>query len=111
MFRLVLLILLVFAFTGASATSGAHDLNLGSDNTGHHAEMAGGDTLADAEKTLADCCDTTGGMGSAACFGDLANEVGVLPMAPPAAMTGRAAHASPDFSSLTLAVPIGPPKA
>ncbi|WP_037317779.1 hypothetical protein [Ruegeria halocynthiae] len=110
MFRLVLSILLVVAFSGASAASVKHGLNLGSDHSGHHAQMAD-DPLADAGKAVADCCDTTSGMGSASCFGDLVATAGISPIAPLAISVGGVTLAGSDNSSLALGVPTGPPKA
>ena len=54
MFRLVLSIILVVAFAGASTASVMHGLNYGPDHTDHHAEMTENDLVADAEKALAD---------------------------------------------------------
>ncbi|NOD65603.1 MULTISPECIES: hypothetical protein [unclassified Ruegeria] len=111
MFRLVLSILLVVAFSGASAASVKHGLTHGSDHSGHHAQMAGDDPLADAEKAAAECCDTTGGMGSTSCFGDLVATAGISPIAPFAISEGGVTQARCDFSGLALGVPTGPPKA
>ena len=82
MVRLVLSIILDFAFVGASTASVMHGLNHGSDHTAHHALMSESDPLADAEKALADCCDATSGMGSMPCFGDLAATSAILQVIP-----------------------------
>ncbi|WP_171208662.1 hypothetical protein [Ruegeria sp. HKCCA6948] len=111
MFRLILSILLVVAFSGASAASVKHGLTHGSDHSGHHAQMAGDDPLADAEKAAADCCDAASGMGSTSCFGDLVATVGISPIAPMVISVGGVTYARADFSGLALGVPIGPPKA
>ena len=114
MFRLVLSIILVIAFAGASAASVMHGLNHGSEHSDHHADphaqMTQNDLLADAEKALAECCDATSDMGSTPCFGDLV----VTPTISPVQATSRTASgllcADCGFSNLTLAVPTGPPK-
>ena len=111
MFRLVLSIILVLTFAGASAASVMHGVNHGTDHADHHVEMTEDSGLADAEKALADCCDSTAGMGSAFCFGDLVATVEVLPVAPKAALTSEFANARSDFLGLSLGVPTGPPKA
>ncbi len=111
MFRLVLTILLVVAFSGATAASVKHGLNRGSDHSGHHAQMAGDDPLADAEKAAADCCDTTSGMSSTSCFGDLVATAGISPIAPLVISVGGVTYAGADLSGLSLGVPTGPPKA
>ncbi|SLN63711.1 hypothetical protein [Ruegeria meonggei] len=111
MFRLVLSIFLVIAFSGASAASVKHGLTHGSDHSGHHAQMADDDPLADAEKAAADCCDTTSGMGSTSCFGDLVATAGISPIAPLVISVGSVTGAGADFSGLALGVPTGPPKA
>lgn len=111
MFRLVLSILLVVAFSGASVASAKHGLTHGSDHSGHHAHMAGDDPLADAEKAAAECCDTTSGMGSTSCFGDLVATAGISPIDPLVISVGGRTHAGADFLGLALGVPTGPPKA
>ncbi|WP_171239231.1 hypothetical protein [Ruegeria sp. HKCCA5491] len=111
MFRLVLSILLVVAFSGAFAASVKHGLTHGSDHSRHHAQMAGDDPLADAKKAAADCCDTTSGMGSTSCFGDLVATAGISPIAPLVIAVSGLTHAGADFSGLALGVPTGPPKA
>ncbi|WP_377194438.1 hypothetical protein [Ruegeria meonggei] len=111
MLRLVLSILLVVAFSGASAASVKHGLTHGSDHSGHYAQMAGDDPLANAEKAAADCCDTTSGMGSTSCFGDLVATAGISPIAPLMISVGGVTYAGADFSSLAMGVPTGPPKA
>ncbi|WP_170770880.1 MULTISPECIES: hypothetical protein [Ruegeria] len=111
MFRLILSILLVVAFSGASAASVKHGLIHGSDHSGHHAQVADDDPLANAEKAVADCCDTTSGMGSASCFSDLVATAGISPIAPLVISEGGVMHADSDFSGLALSVPTGPPKA
>ncbi|WP_170429740.1 hypothetical protein [Ruegeria arenilitoris] len=111
MFRLVLSILLVVAFSGASAASVKHGLTHGSDHSGHHAQMAGDDLLADAEKAAADCCDTTSGMGSTSCFGDLVATSGISPIAPLVISVVGVTYAGADLSGVALGVPTGPPKA
>lgn len=110
MFRLALSILLVVAFSCASAASVMHGLSHGSEHVGHHAEMAAGDAFADAGEALADCCDTTGGVWSASCLGDLVTTAEITPIAPAATLTRSAAHADAGSSGLTPAVPTGPPK-
>lgn len=110
MFRLVLSIILVFAFVGASTASVMHGLNHGSDHGNHHAEMSESDLLAEAEMALADCCDATSGMGSMPCFGDLAATTAVLQVDPASRSVGYVQLADFDFANLTLAVPTGPPK-
>lgn len=111
MWRLILSVILVVAFAGASAASVVHGLNQGMDHTGHHTEMTQTDPLADAEDALAACCDATSGMGSASCFGDLVAGSVIVPVNP----VGTTAIADPysdvDFANRTLAVPTGPPKA
>ena len=82
MLRLVLSIILVFVFTGASTASVMHGLNHGSDHADHHAQTSESDPLADAEKALADCCDASSGMGSMPCFGDLAAASAILQVIP-----------------------------
>lgn len=111
MFRFVLSIILVLAYAGASAASVMHGLNHGPDHTAHHAEMTEDDLLADAEKAIMDCCDTTTGMGAAFCFGDLVATTEVLQISPIAKVGQGLTHARPDVSSLSLGVPTGPPKA
>lgn len=110
MFRLLLSILLVVAFSGASAASVKHGLTHGADHSGHHAQMAD-DPLADAENAVADCCDTTSGMGSASCFGDLVATAGILPIALLVILARGVAPADSDSSGLELGVLTGPPKA
>jgi hypothetical protein len=110
MFRLVLSICLVVAFAGASTASVMHGLNHGPDHADHHAEMTENDLVADAEKALADCCDTTGGMGSTPCFGDLVVTTAILPVSPSCEMVIGVLDADFEFSNLTRAVPTGPPK-
>lgn len=110
MFRLVLSILLVLAFTGASTASAMHGLNHGSDHADHHAEMTENDLLADAEKALAGCCDTTKGMGSTPCFGDLVATSAISPVNLASRIAIGVLYADFEFSNLILAVPTGPPK-
>ncbi|MEO0963308.1 MAG: hypothetical protein AAFY01_12900 [Pseudomonadota bacterium] len=110
MFRLVLSIILVFAFAGASTASVMHGLNHGSDHADHHAQMSESDPLADAEKALADCCDATSGMGSMPCFGDLAATSAILQVIPSSTSVVSILYADFDFANLTLSVPTGPPK-
>jgi hypothetical protein len=110
MFRLVLSIILVFAFAGASTASVMHGLNHGSDHMDHHTQMSESDPLADAETALADCCDATSGMGSTPCFGDLAATSATLQVIPASRSVVSVLYADFDFANLTLAVPTGPPK-
>ncbi|AKS44618.1 hypothetical protein SAMN05444287_2470 [Octadecabacter temperatus] len=110
MLRLVLSIILVFVFTGASTASVMHGLNHGSDHADHHAQTSESDPLADAEKALADCCDASSGMGSMPCFGDLAAASAILQVIPASRSVVSVLHANFDFANLTLAVPTGPPK-
>ncbi len=110
MFRLVLSIIIVVAFAGASTASVMHGLNHGSDHADHHAQMSESDPLADAEKALADCCDATSGMGSTPCFGDLAATSANLRVIPASRLVVSILYADFDFANLTLAVPTGPPK-
>jgi len=111
MLRLLVSVILVVAFAGASSASVAHGLNHGSDHAGHHPEMTENDLLADAENALADCCDTTSGMGASACFGELAAISAVLPDSPASGMAIGLPYIDFDFANLTLSVPTGPPKA
>ena len=111
MFRLLLSILLVVAFAGASAASVTHGLNHGADHAGHHAELTGSDLSTDAQEALADCCDTTNGMGSTACFGDLVAAASFSPVNPTSRMASSVLYVDFNSSNLTLAVPTGPPKA
>ncbi len=111
MSRLVLSIILVVAFAGASTASVMHGLNHGSGHADHHAEMSKSDPLADAETALADCCDATSGMGSTPCFGDLAATSAISPDNPANRSVVGVLYADFDFANLTLAVPTGPPKA
>ncbi len=110
MFRLVLSIILVVAFAGASAASVVHGLNHGLVQADHHAQMSESDPLADVEKALADCCDTTSGMGSMPCFGDFAATSAILPVIPTSRSVVSVLYADFEFANLTLAVPTGPPK-
>ena len=110
MLRLVLSIILVLAFAGASTASVMHGLNHGSDQAEHHAQMSKSDPWADAEKALADCCDATSGMGSMPCFGDLAATSAILQVIPASTSVVGTLYADSDFANLTLAVPTGPPK-
>ncbi len=110
MFRLVLSIILVVAFAGASTASVMHGLNYGPDHADHHAEMTENDLVADAEKALADCCDTTGGMGSTPCFGDLVVTTAISPVNLASSFAFGVLYADFEFSNLILAVPTGPPK-
>lgn len=110
MLRLVLSIILVFAFTGASTASVMHGLNHGSDHADHHAQTSESDPLADAEKALADCCDASSGMGTMPCFGDLAAASAILQVIPASRSVVSVLNADFDFANLTLAVPTGPPK-
>lgn len=110
MFRIVLSIILVVAFAGASAASVMHGLNHGEDQAGHHAEMTENHPLADAEKALADCCDTTSGMGSTPCFVDLVVVSAIAPVNTASRTTNGFLCDDFDFSNLTPAVPTGPPK-
>ncbi|MBD3662577.1 hypothetical protein [Sulfitobacter aestuariivivens] len=110
MFRLVLSIILVVAFSGASAASVMHGLNHGSDHADNHAQMSESDPLTDTEKALADCCDATSGMGSMPCFGDLAATSVILQVIPASRSVVSVLYADFDFANLTLAVPTGPPK-
>ena len=107
---MVLSIILVVAFAGASTASVMHGLNHGSDHADHHAEMSKSDPLADAENALADCCDATNGMGSMPCFGDLAATSAVLQVNPVSRSVVGVPYTDFDFANLTLAVPTGPPK-
>ncbi|GIT93373.1 hypothetical protein JANAI62_37920 [Jannaschia pagri] len=111
MLRLVVSIILVVAFAGASTASVMHGLNHGSDHADHHAQMTENDLLADAEKALTDCCDTTSSMGSTPCFGDLVATSAISSVNPASRTANDVLHAEVDFSNLTLAVPTGPPKA
>ena len=110
MFRLVLSIILVFAFAGASTASVMHGLSHGSDYADHHAQMSESDPLADAEKALADCCDTTSGMGSTPCFGDFTATSAISPTNPAKSTVVAETYADFDFANLTPAVPTGPTK-
>lgn len=110
MFRLVLSIILVFAFAGASTASVMHGLNHGSDHVDHYAQTSESDPLADAETALADCCDATSGMGSMPCFGDLAATSAILQVIPASGSVVSVLYADFDLANLTLAVPTGPPK-
>ncbi|MEM8777153.1 MAG: hypothetical protein AAGF53_19180 [Pseudomonadota bacterium] len=110
MFRLVLSIILVFAFVGGSTASVIHGLNHGSDHGNHHAEMSESDLFAEAEKALADCCDATSGMGSMPCFGDLVATTAILQLIPTSRSVVSVLYVDFDFANLTLAVPTGPPK-
>ena len=110
MFRLVLSIILVCAFAGASTASVMHGLNHGPDHADHHAQMSEIDPLADAEKALADCCDATSGMGSMPCFSDFAATSAISPVNPTSMAAIGLMYADCDFANLTLAVPTGPPK-
>ena len=110
MVRLVLSIILVVAFAGASTASMMHGLNHGSDHAAHHAEMSESDPVADAEKSLADCCDATSGMGSVPCFGDLAATSAILQVILASRSVVSVLYDDFDFANLTLAVPTGPPK-
>ena len=110
MFRFVLSFILVVAFAGASTASVMHGLNHGSDHADHHAQMSESDLLADAEKTLADCCDATSGMGSMPCFGDLVTTSAILQLIPTSRSVVSVLYVDFDFANLTLAVPTGPPK-
>lgn len=111
MYRVVLSIVLVVAFFGASAASVMHGLDGGSDHADHHAEMAMGDPMIDAEQTLSECCDATGGMGAASCFGDFIASAGISQMTAIGSMKNGLASDDIVFSDLTPAVPTGPPKA
>ena len=110
MLRLVLSIILVFAFAGASTASVMHGLYHGSDHADHHAEMTESDPLANAETALADCCDATSGMGSTPCFGDFAATSAISPDNPANRSAVGVLYADFDFANLTRAVPTGPPK-
>ena len=110
MVRLVLSIILIFAFAGASTASVMHGLNHGSDHANHHAQMSESHPLAGAEKPLADCCDATSGMGLMPCFGDLAATSAILQVIPVSRSVISVLYADFDFANLTLAVPTGPPK-
>ena len=111
MLRLVLSFILVVALSGASAASVMHGVSHEAPHTGHHAEMASGDPLTDAEQALADCCDSTGGMGPKSCLGDLTATYGINPTTPKAALTNCTPQPDTHFAGVKLAVPIGPPKA
>ena len=110
MFRLVLSIILVVAFAGASTASVMHGFSHGLDRADHHPQMSESDALADAEKALADCCDATSGIGSMPCFGDFAATSAVLQVNHASRAVVGALYADCDFAILTLAVPTGPPK-
>ena len=110
MFRLVLSIILVVAFAGASTASVMHGLDHGSDHADHRAEMTESDPLADAEQALADCCDTTSGTGSTFCFGDLAAMSAISPVNSANSLANGMLYSDLGFSNLRLAVPTGPPK-
>ena len=110
MFRLVLSLILVVAFAGASTASVLHGLNHGSDHAAHHVEKLESDPLADAEKALADCCDATSGMGPMPCFGDVAATSAILQVIPASRSVVSVLYDDFDFANLTLAVPTGPPK-
>jgi len=110
MMRLTLSIILVFVCAGASTASVMYGLNHGSDHADHHAEMSQSDPLADAEKALADCCDTVSCIGSMSCFGDLAATSARSPIDPARRLATPLLYADCNFSSLSLAVPTGPPK-
>ncbi|MEJ6393150.1 hypothetical protein V8J82_07790 [Gymnodinialimonas sp. 2305UL16-5] len=110
MARLVLSIILVVELAGASTASVMHGLNHGSDHADHQAEMKESDLLANAEKALADCCDTASGMGSTPCFGDLVATSTLSPVEPASRTASGLLFADVDFSNLTLAIPTGPPR-
>ena len=110
MFRFVLSIILVFAFAGVSTASVMHGLKQGLDHTDHHAQMTESEPLADAEKALADCCDSASGMGSMPCFGDLAATSSILQVILASRSVVSVLYADFDFANLTVAVPTGPPK-
>lgn len=110
MFRVILSILLVVAFAGASLASVMHDMNHGSDHAGHHADMIHGDLPSDSEQALAECCDAVSGKGSASCFGDLLAGALISPTARTETVTDGYASSELSLSGRTLAVPTGPPK-
>ena len=110
MLRVILSMLLVAAFAGASLASVMHGVSHGSDHAGHHADMAHNDLPSDAEQALAECCDAASGKGSASCFGDLLAGVFMSPIALTATVTGGTAVSDLRLSGLTRAVPTGPPK-
>lgn len=110
MFRLVLSIILVVAFAGATTASATHGFDHGMDHAEHHAEMTKDDLMADAGNALAHCCDTAGGVGSTSCFADLATMSAIVPDSPASGMAIGLLYADFDFSNLTLSVPTGPPK-
>ena len=110
MSRVVFFLLLVFAFSGASVASLVHGLNHMSHHDHHHAEMADADPVTAPATSLAECCDATGGMGSAQCFGDPVATTGCVTIAPMATMTRTVSHTGSDLSGRTPAVPTGPPK-
>lgn len=110
MFRFVVSIILIVVFAGASTASVMHGLDHGSDHADHHAEMTEVEMLASAGKALADCCDTTNGMGSMPCFGDLVATSADLPVMSACRTSSAPLYGDFTFSNLTLAVPTGPPR-
>ena len=110
MFRVILSILLVVAFTGASLASVMHDITHGSDHAEHHASMSHHELPADAEPALAECCDAVSGKGSASCFGDLLAGAMVAPISLTATGTDNSTASELSLIGRTLAVPTGPPK-
>ena len=104
MFRVILSILLVVAFTGASLAFVMHDMNHGSDHAGHHADMIHSDLPSDSEQALAECCDAV------TAFGDLLAGAMVTPISLTATVTDDSATFELSLIGRTLAVPTGPPK-
>lgn len=110
MSRVILSIILVLAFVGASLASVKHGISHGADHVGHHADLAHSDLPSDAEQALPECCDAASGKGPATCFGDLLAGVFMSPIPRTATVIGGIAVSDLRLSGLTRAVPTGPPK-
>ena len=87
-----------------------HGASHGKHLAGHHAEMVMADLSDEASKALAECCDSTGGMGSTSCLEALARAIWITEHSAAATRFTLPLHPDAHFACLTRAVPTGPPK-
>ena len=110
MLRLVLSVILVIAFAGASTASVMHGLTHGASHADHHGAMVDDMPMESAEAAIADCCKSSGGVGSTLCFGDLVATNWVLAITAAKSLGSYSFHLGKHPAGAATDVPTGPPK-
>ena len=110
MLRLVLSIILVIAFAGASTASVMHGLTHGASHADQHDAMVDDMPVESANAAIAGCCKSSGGVGSTLCFGDLVTANWVLVITPAKGLENYSLHLGKHTAGTLLDVPTGPPK-